>query len=56
MGILFSHTNSLSIAEALHPESRRARTGTIEASPRRISALISRELGDHFLVTNLGFL
>jgi len=55
VGILFSRTNSSSIAEVLHPESRRARTGTIEASPRRILALISREFGDRFLVTNLGF-
>jgi len=55
VGILFSHMNSSSIMEALHPESRRVRMGTIEVSLRRISALISKEFGDHFLVTNLSF-
>ena len=55
VGSFFSHMNSSSIAEALHPELRRARTGTIEVLLRRISALISREFGDHFLVINLGF-
>jgi len=55
VGILFSHMNSSSMAEALHPKSRRARTGTIEASLRRISAFISREFGDRFLIMNLGF-
>jgi len=39
----------------LHLESRRARTGIVEALPRRISAFILREFGDRFLVTNLGF-
>jgi len=55
VGILFSRTNSALMAEALHPELRRARMGIIEALPRRNSALISREFGDHFLVMNLGF-